>query len=241
MKRRRSLCSALVALHLLIAPNKLGAMNQPNDVSLTPQPSAFAAQRIGKVGVALADARRLLREGNSCSQFFGGSEASLEVLAQLSAKLREEKLENPQIGIRMSGGYENVISLLKRFSYRIFDHSVVNTRGPFFSLGHDRDMRVSMVGSFHGDSREVRALMLLHELGHLIKGADGKWLLPDDAGDHRRGHLNTLTIERHCGKLIRQLRKTKPDFQPEPSMQTSNQVAKAQFTEALNSASQPKP
>lgn len=193
-----------------------------------PQSATLKTQSSGKIGTAFADAYLILREDNSCSQFFGNSENALQVLGELSARLQEMRLENDAVGIRMSGSYDNIISTQKRFSYRLFETAVVNTRGPFFSLMQRREGRINMVGSFPGASREARALMLLHELGHLIKGADGAWLLPDDARDSRRGHLNTLTIERSCGKLIKELKKTKPNVPPEPLIQAKNQVSNAQ-------------
>lgn len=225
--RCRSLCCALVVLHLVVAPASSGAMSRAPEVVPPARPAAFAPQRASKVDTALADVTRILREENSCSQFFGGSGQALEVLGRLGPKLREERLADPLVGIRMSGLYENIRSLPKGYSYRMFDYAVVNTYGPFFSPGYNHDMRVRTVGSFHSGSRESRAVMLLHELGHLIRGADDKWLLADDAGNNRRGHLNTLLVERHCGKLIRNLRKTKPEAQPEQTSPVGGQVAQA--------------
>ena len=34
------------------------------------------------------------------------------------------------------------------------------------------------VGAFQPNTREARTLILLHELAHLIRGKDGRWLIP---------------------------------------------------------------
>lgn len=49
--------------------------------------------------------------------------------------------------------------------------------------------------------------MFLHELGHMMKGNDGRWLLPDDGKDQNRSHVNSQKIEDFCGSEIKRLRK----------------------------------
>jgi hypothetical protein len=46
-------------------------------------------------------------------------------------------------------------------------------------------------------------LMMLHELAHLVKGDDGKWLIPDDGDDPYLSAQNTRTVEKHCYDTIR--------------------------------------
>ena len=50
--------------------------------------------------------------------------------------------------------------------------------------------------------------MLLHELGHLVKGAEGNWLLPDDGNDVEASSNNSRKIEDVCGDQIRELAKS---------------------------------
>ena len=50
--------------------------------------------------------------------------------------------------------------------------------------------------------------MLLHELGHLVKGAEGNWLLPDDGNDVEASSTNSRKIEDVCGDQIRELAKS---------------------------------
>jgi hypothetical protein len=67
------------------------------------------------------------------------------------------------------------------------------------------DPHVPKVGSFQPNTREARALILLHELGHLLKGASGGWLLADDGNDVRASERNTALVEKKCGTQIRSL------------------------------------
>src|SRR6266576_6131700 len=88
------------------------------------------------------------------------------------------------------------------------DKASLNSGGPFYRqqtpLGGSL---IAGVGSFRANSREARVLMLLHELGHLMKGADGKWLLPDDGKSMADSLKNTRTVESVCGDQIRALGK----------------------------------
>jgi hypothetical protein len=68
------------------------------------------------------------------------------------------------------------------------------------------------VGSFPPNSREARILMLLHELGHLMRGTDEKWLLPDDGNNMGDSMRNTRKIESVCGNEIRSLSKRDPEL-----------------------------
>jgi len=49
--------------------------------------------------------------------------------------------------------------------------------------------------------------MFLHELGHLLQGQSGDWLLPDDGGDEVLSRDNTRKIESVCGDQIKNLSK----------------------------------
>jgi hypothetical protein len=61
------------------------------------------------------------------------------------------------------------------------------------------------VGRFPAASRPARALMLLHELGHLIRGSEG-WLLQPDGGDAVLSDRNTRTVESRCKEQLLALR-----------------------------------
>jgi hypothetical protein len=63
----------------------------------------------------------------------------------------------------------------------------------------------SDVGNFAPGSRGARALILLHELGHLIQGEDGDWLLPDDGFNGTQSKANTLRVQQVCAKELQAL------------------------------------
>jgi hypothetical protein len=49
--------------------------------------------------------------------------------------------------------------------------------------------------------------MFLHELGHVVQGASGDWLLPDDGFDDSTSRENTKKVENVCGEQIKNLSK----------------------------------
>jgi len=79
----------------------------------------------------------------------------------------------------------------------------INANGAFYKNSHfNSEQRVPGVGSFRPNTREVRVLILLHELGHLMQGVDGKWLLPDDGGNESLSRSNSYKIEQVCAEQI---------------------------------------
>jgi len=149
----------------------------------------------------------ILSTNNACSLFFGGSAGSVDVFKHLIGKVQKEYFTTP-IGIQMSGDAINVSNAVTGTEYRLFNKVVINTQGPFYR----RRFAVSgvplpLIGTFEPSTKEVRVLMLLHELGHVMKGEDGNWLLPDDGKDDRLSRLNSKKIASVCGKQIKALRK----------------------------------
>ena len=49
--------------------------------------------------------------------------------------------------------------------------------------------------------------MFLHELGHMVKGESGAWLLPDDGKDESQSRDNTRKVEDVCAEQIKNLSK----------------------------------
>jgi len=141
-----------------------------------------------------SDVFRVLKDENACSQFFGGPQSAVTVFNQFARRLRLKRLGANSVGVVMSGDYTLYQDMKTGQSYRIFDESSLNTEGPF----RRKDTARMRVGGFPADTRQARALMLLHELGHLIKGKDGRWLLPNDGGDAVLSESNTREVESHC-------------------------------------------
>ena len=176
-------------------------LTRPTNVELKSQLSL----KDSEYAFAYLDALNILSHRNSCSDFFGGSDASVEVFNQLAREITRTYIHK-SIGIRMSGQYVTTTNYISGLRYRIFPRAEVNANGPFYRRKFfPADPWVPPIGSFPADTREARVLMLLHELGHLMGGAPGQWLLPDDGTSGVQSQENTHTVETHCGQSIRAL------------------------------------
>ena len=165
----------------------------------------FRRMNLSPVDRAYLDVRTLLVQQGPCSEFFRGSKAAT-VLEELLVELREERFSNTRIGVRMSGSVTFFDDSEKGVSYRLFEIAKLNTQGPFYRAKvFAADPYVPAVGSFAPNTREVRALILLHELAHLVQGKDRTWLIPDDGENSQLSRLNTSTVESKCGRQIRGL------------------------------------
>jgi hypothetical protein len=159
------------------------------------------------LGSAYYDTLSILSTANECSDFFGGSTASVDIFNGLIGKVRWSYLQ-PSIGIRMSGAALSGFNQTTRTRYRLFDKVSINRNGPFYRRKNSPwELTVRGVGTFAPNTKEARVLMFLHELGHIVKGEGGNWLLPDDGGDEALSRDNTRKIEDVCGGQIRNLGK----------------------------------
>lgn len=227
--RKYLLCSVLILLtsatHLADPPpaktkvKTLEASSKKNEAIITGisnMPPASAEAMVQPLKLITEDAIyhtaylntfSILSEDNSCSRFFGGSIAAVEVLNELAVQLKRTHLYKG-IGIQMSGQYKTVITVATGNSYRLFEQAVVNANGPFYRhQGISWQPSMPNVGSFSPATNEARVLMLLHELAHLMKGPDGQWLIPDDGRELEKSDQNTRVVERHCGEQIKGLEK----------------------------------
>ncbi len=158
-------------------------------------------------GEAYYDTLGILTGNNGCSDFFGGSESSIDIFNRLIQRVRKDYLA-VSIGIQMSGEVVNAHNARTNSRYRLFEKVSINANGPFYrKKSSDSQPTVPGVGSFGPNTREARALMLLHELGHIVKGKSGSWLLPDDGRDQALSWENTKRIEDVCGNQIKGLGK----------------------------------
>jgi len=150
-----------------------------------------------------ADAFRVLGGENSCSRFYGGPRLALTVLNSLALQLRRRALGPGPVGIKMSGDYTIYRDGASGGTYRLFGEAFINTSGPFLlRVVLPRAPRMQ-VGGFAAETRQAKALLLLHELGHLVLAPGGNgWLLPDDGGDARLSERNTQTVESQCLKQL---------------------------------------
>jgi hypothetical protein len=159
------------------------------------------------LGAAYFKTMSILSKTNDCSHFFGGPAASVRVFRELIGRV-EKHVFPSSIGIQMSGVPVNIRDSATSLEYRLFDKVTINANGPFYRR---RTALVTLpllpIGSFEPNTTEARVLMLLHELGHMMKGEDGQWLLPNDGKDENESRLNSQKVERVCGEQIKALRK----------------------------------
>lgn len=158
------------------------------------------------LGSAYHDIVSILSSNNSCSDFFGGL-TSVDAFNELASRIRKNVL-TVGISMRMSGPTTNVHDARTKKNYRIFDKVSLNSNGSFYrNKAALWEPTVPRVGSFEPNSREARVLILLHELGHVMRGSDGRWLLPDDGQNEGLSRANSFKIEDICEKEINSLGK----------------------------------
>lgn len=145
----------------------------------------------------------ILAQTNECSDFFGGPASAADVFAELMKDVRKDPLP-AVVAMNMSGETTEVSNNRTKSRYRLFERVVINSKGPFYrNRAPYSAAPVIRLGSFQADTTEGRVLMLLHELGHAVKGDDGKWLLPDDGANSDLSRRNSEKIEDVCGKEIK--------------------------------------
>jgi hypothetical protein len=173
----------------------------PNPVELLPLANPHSPTELEQ---AYLDSFSILKYENKCSAFYGGSSA-IAALNELAKQIRPTHLDR-QIGIRMTGESTIIMSALTGFTFRLFKKAEVNLDGPFYrgTTAFSRD-RVPLIGPFEPNTREARVTTVLHELGHLIRGRDGRWLLPNDGASVGESEANTERVLNVCGEEIRAL------------------------------------
>jgi len=155
---------------------------------------------------AYADVYRILSVENECSRFYGGPARAALVFNKFAERLRPGPLPEARTGSRMSGGDMSVTHAPTGETYRLFEQAVLNSDGPFYQRQISSSASpIPNIGRYGPATREARALILLHELGHLLRGADGKWLLKDDGRDESLSVRNTELVEDKCGAQIKAL------------------------------------
>ena len=147
---------------------------------------------------AYSDVYNILSTENECSDFYGGPRPATTVLNAFVSQIQYEQVYR-EISFRMAGRLTLVRDNAAGVFYRLFGMTAVNTNGSFYQRRADPMRNIPAdVGSFLPGSRPARALILLHELGHLIRGKNGAWLIPDDGYDGEKSKANTLRVEKAC-------------------------------------------
>ena len=199
-------CQALLAIALLLAITISGfgkSLSEEKQRLQMLRTETVKIMQLTAIDQAYLDTYSLLSDDNQCSRFFAGSGSRL-VLDELVIRLRVRVLSDSGIGIRMTGTFTNLIEPQEGIAYRLFKQAEINRDGAFYKSNFYERLIPGM-GKFPPNTRGVRVLMLLHELAHLIKGSDGRWLIPNDGSDAQLSRSNTLTIESKCEEHIRAL------------------------------------
>ena len=182
--------------------------SESNSAPQPKPPEALAlpnASQLTRLDEAYLDVFSILREDSACSAFYGGPGAIL-ILNRLKQQLKPTHLDlDRHIGIRMTGKAITIRTYPYPLTYRLFATVQLNLAGPFYRSSAIYSGQ--SIGGFLPDTREARATILLHELGHLIQNRDNQWLLPDDGGNEHRSQENTMRVVGVCGKQINDVRR----------------------------------
>ena len=154
---------------------------------------------------AYADVFKILSDQNTCSDFYRGPRTATTVLNGFVRRVKSQSLLR-DVSFEMEGSPRIIRDPATGASYRLFEKTMVNINGSFYQRRADPMRKFpSDVGNFAPGSRAARALILLHELGHLIQDENGEWLIPDDGFDGRQSKENTLRVQQMCRKELNKL------------------------------------
>jgi hypothetical protein len=126
-----------------------------------------------------------------------GGPAAIEALNELMRVVRPSYLDR-QIAVRMSGPTTMYRNAITGFSFRMFEKAEINKAGSFYRGNAPSESRVPVIASFQPNTRKTRVALLLHELGHLVRGADKNWVLSDDGHDLSLSTKNTEYVVQVC-------------------------------------------
>jgi len=154
---------------------------------------------------AYIDVFKILSDQNTCSDFYRGPRTATTVLNGFVRRVKSQSLLR-DVSFEMVGSPRIIRDPATGASYRLFEKTMVNINGSFYQRRADPMRKFpSDVGNFAPGSRAARALILLHELGHLIQDENGEWLIPDDGFDGRQSKENTLRVQQMCRKELNKL------------------------------------
>ena len=118
--------------------------------------------------------------------------------------------------------YRNAIT---GFSFRMFEKAEINREGSFYRGNTPSQPRLSPIANFQPNTRKTRVTLLLHELGHLVRGADKQWLLSDDGHDLELSAKNTKYVVDVCRDEIESVTRMTVAQQLEEPLSTVAQLA----------------
>jgi hypothetical protein len=180
-------------------------------------------RKLNEIDKAYLDAFTILREDNACSRLYGGG-AAIEALNELMHVIRPTYIDR-HIAVRMSGQTTIFRNANSGFTFRMFEKAEVNMNGSFYRGNATWDRRTSLAPGFEPNTRKTRVALLLHELGHLVRGTDKEWVLSDDGHDLELSEKNTDYVVRVCRQEIESVTRMTVAQQLEEPLTTIAQLA----------------
>ena len=218
--------TSLILVVVLFA-EMVRAGSPPINVSVTPRLALIIAskdlRKLNDLDKAYLDAFTILRDDNACSRMYGGPYA-VQALNELVRALRPAYLDRT-IAVRMSGTTTMFRSSQTGFSYRMFAKAEINMEGSFYRGNTPTGGHVPSIADYQPNTRKTRVTLLLHELGHLVRGADSKWVLSDDGNDLSLSVRNTEHVVDVCRDEIESVTRMTVAEQLEEPLTTIAQLA----------------
>lgn len=211
---------------VVFASVRIAFATSPVDPSLISRLTLLASKderRLSEIEKAYLDVYTILRDDNACSRLYGGP-AAIEALNELVRVLRPTYIDR-HIAVRMSGTTTMFRNGTNGFSFRMFEKAEINMQGSFYRSNSPSDHRVPLVADFQPNTRKTRVTLLLHELGHLVRGADKKWILSDDGNDIDLSIKNTEYVVDVCRDEIEHVTRMTVAQQLEKPLTTVAQIA----------------
>lgn len=217
----------IVILVILLAAPIAFAGSPPINLRVTPRIAVAIAskddRKLNDLDKAYLDAFTILRDDNVCSRLFGGP-AAIEALNELMRVVRPAYLDR-HIAVRMSGPTTQFRNAVSGFSFRVFEKAEINREGSFYRGNALSTQRIPLIADFQPNTRQTRVTLLLHELGHLVRGADKQWLLSDDGHDLALSAKNTKYVVDVCRDEIESATRMTVAQQLEEPLTTVAQLA----------------
>ena len=216
-----------VVLVVLLATEIALAGTPPINLAVTPRLAMMIVskdeRKLNEIDKAYLDAFTILREDNACSRLFGGPNA-IEALNELVRVVRPAYIDR-HIAMRMSGTTTMYRNAMTGFSFRMFEKAEINMAGSFYRGNTLSEPHVSFFRDYQPNTRKTRVVLLLHELGHLVRGVDQKWLLADDGHDLDLSAKNTKRVMDVCRSEVEAVTRMTATEQLEEPLTTIAQIA----------------
>lgn len=217
----------IIILVVVLTAQIAFAGSPPANLRITPRIAMAIVskddRKLNDLDKAYLDAFTILRDDNACSRFYGGP-AAIEALNELMRIVRSSYLDR-HIAVRMSGPTTVYRNAITGFSFRMFEKAEINKAGSFYRGNAPSQQRVPPIADFQPNTRQTRATLLLHELGHLVRGADRQWLLSDDGHDLELSAKNTKYVVDVCRDEIESVTRMTVAQQLEEPLSTIAQLA----------------